>query len=90
MRPPGVEPGSREPESHVRSITLRARNNFKIAELTRTFIIISPVTIKCKQKMNIFTKKLDEAGLSKTEHISMDKLVGFEYYKKRRLVRLFS
>ncbi len=25
MRPPGVEPGSQEPESHVRSITLRAR-----------------------------------------------------------------
>ena len=25
VRPPGVEPGSREPESHVRSITLRAQ-----------------------------------------------------------------
>lgn len=25
MRPPGVEPGSQEPESHVRSITLTAQ-----------------------------------------------------------------
>ena len=45
MRPPGVEPGSREPESHVRSITLRAH----VAVLYQsTFIIIPNFQPHCK------------------------------------------
>ena len=53
MRPPGVEPGSREPESHVRSITLRAH----VAVLYQsTFIIISYSRLDCNHYLKLLIK----------------------------------
>lgn len=49
MRPRGVEPRSREPESHVRSITLRAHNYL----LFTTEIMLHDLAIKSKYKIKI-------------------------------------